>query len=148
MALRSPCTRRKFGAIIVKDDVIISTGYNGSVRGSLNCGEEIICLKDLHKEQPYKSYEHCPAVHAEVNVILNVAREGGAPTKGATLYLGYVKDGDVKKSDRPCQNCRRVIIQAGIKDVYYEDKDGKIQHEDVSDWVKMENEWMDKETRP
>ena len=144
VALRSPCSRRKFGAILVKDNVIISTGYNGSVRRAWNCGEDIICLKDLYQEKPYQSYDHCPAVHAEVNVILNAAREGKS-TVGSTLYLGYVNDSDKIKSDRPCRGCRRVVIQTGIKDVFYIDKDGELQHEMVSDWVKMEDDWLKKE---
>ena len=145
VASRSPCSRRKFGAILVKNGVIISTGYNGSVRGSVNCGEELMCLKDIHEEKPYSSYDHCPAVHAETNVILNVAREGITSTVGATLYLGY-SGGNKSHSDRPCRYCRRMIIQAGIKDIFYIDKNGKIQHENVSEWVDMENDWMEKET--
>lgn len=142
IASRSTCTRRRFGAILVRNDTIISTGYNGSVRGATNCGESIRCLKDLHKEPSYQSYEHCPAVHAEVNTILNAAREGHSTT-GATLYLNIGNsDGDKNKSDRPCRNCRREAIQAGIYDCYYVDNKGKVQHEFISDWVVLENNFM------
>lgn len=140
LALRSPCTRRKFGAVLVKDGCIISTGYNGSVRGSINCGVECFCLKDLHDEESIKSYDHCPAVHGEMNVIINAARRG-VSVDGATMYLDVIF-GTVSKRERPCFLCRRFMIQAGIKDIYFYGPDGKIGHELVSDYVKMENEWI------
>ncbi len=76
VAERSPCTRRKFGAIIVKDDAILSTGYKGSARGTKNCGEDVPCLKDLYGEKPYERHTYCPTVHAEVNAVINAARQG------------------------------------------------------------------------
>jgi dCMP deaminase len=140
VALRSPCIeRRRFGAILVKDDCIIATGYCGSVRGAMNSGIDFHCLKNLYNEGPMKSYEHCPSVHAEMNVILNAARKGTS-TIGATLFLS-----SPEKGDRPCFLCRRFCIQAGIKDCYYTNKDGSITHEEISDWVNMENEWMSNE---
>jgi dCMP deaminase len=148
VALRSPCiSRRRFGAILVKDDAIISTGYAGSVRGAMNCGIDSPCLKDLWQEAPYKSYEHCCSIHGEMNCIINAAR-AGIPTVGATLYLSEIND----KNERPCHLCRRFIIQAGIKDVFYYtcEKVGKrskikVQHEEVSDWIRLENEWIQNE---
>lgn len=140
LALRSPCTRRKFGAVIVLDSCIISTGYNGSVRGSTNCGVECPCLKDINNEESIKSYDHCPAVHGEMNSILNAARRG-VSVDGATMYLDVIF-GSVTKRERPCFLCRRFMIQAGIKDIYFYGPDGKIVHEYISDYVKMENDWM------
>ena len=157
IALRSPCiARRRFGAILVKDDAIIATGYAGSVRGAQNCGIDNPCLKDLWAEEPYKSYEHCCSIHAEMNCIINAARAGVSPV-GSTLYLGEVND----KMDRPCFLCRRFIIQAGIKDVYYYKVEKRpiaveqaglpkvidvlgmvVIHEQVAEWVTMENEWI------
>lgn len=132
---RSPCTRRQLGAILVKNDAIISSGYNGSIRGALNCGEEIPCLKDIHDEAHYTSFEFCPAVHAEQNAIINAGRTG-ISTVGATLFLNG------SQSDRPCHLCRRYCIQAGIKDCWYMNKDGIPVYEKVKEWIKMENEWM------
>ena len=87
VAERSSCSRRKFGAIIVKDDAILSTGYNGSARKTRNCGtDRMPCLKDIHKEAPNKSYIYFPAIHAEVNAIINAARIG-VSIVGGTLYL-------------------------------------------------------------
>lgn len=146
VALRSPYSRRRFGVILVKNDVIISTGYNGSARGTLNCGEELKCLKDIHHEKSLLSYEHCPAVHAEVNTLLNAAREGIC-TIGATLYLNIGNnDGDKTKSDRPCRDCRREVIQAGIVGCFYIDNEGDVCYESISTWKRMENEWMKKES--
>ena len=156
VALRSPCiSRRRFGAILVKDDAIIATGYAGTVRGAINCGVGCTCLKDLYGEEPYKSYEHCASIHGEMNAIINAARVG-ISTVGATLFLSEVND----RNDRPCHLCRRFIIQAGIKDVYYYKKEvtnkmhrtgflswSNVQlpifHEMVSEeWVKLENDWI------
>jgi dCMP deaminase len=142
MAERSPCSRRKFGAILVKNDTIISTGYNGSPRGTFNCGEDVKCLKDVHNEEHYKSYEHCPAIHAEMNVVINAARSG-ISTIDSTLFLS----GYENYSERPCILCRRFIIQAGVADCYYYDKEGKIVYEKVEEWQSMENEWMKNEER-
>jgi len=152
VAERSPCSRRKFGAILVKDDAIIATGYTGTVRGAKNCGVDTPCLKDLYNEEHCKSYEHCSSVHGEQNCIMNAARVG-ISTVGATMYLSEVND---KNDERPCHLCRRFIIQAGIKDVYYykckivipsglgESKKRIILfHEEVVDWVKLEDEWIE-----
>ena len=140
VAQRSPCVRRKFGAILVKNDSILSTGYNGSVRGSRNCGTEVPCIKDVKNEESYKSYEFCPAIHAEVNAVINAARNG-VSVYGATLYLAVVGV-EFKKGDRPCRNCRRVLINAGIKDAWFYDSELVLIHEEVKDWIQLENEWM------
>jgi dCMP deaminase len=138
VAERSSCSRRKFGAIIVKDDMIISSGYNGSARGTHNCGtEEMPCLKDLENEEHSTSYNFCPAVHAEQNAIIQA---DSIRRWGATMYLSPAGDA---KGDSPCFMCRRFIIQSGIKEIYYLDKERKITLENVSAWIKMENLWME-----
>ena len=109
----SRCRRRKFGAIITDSKgVILSQGYNGSARGSLNCGEDIPCIKDLYDAEHNKSYNYCSAVHAEENAIINAAR-GGVSVEGGTLFLGGNSGG------RPCQRCARTIINAGLSRVVY-----------------------------
>jgi dCMP deaminase len=156
VALRAPCgnTRRGFGAILVKDDAIIATGYAGSARGTINCGAGSPCLKDLYQEAPDKSYDHCCSIHAEQNCIINAAR-AGISTVGATLYLSEVHD----NGGRPCFLCRRFMIQAGIKDCYWYEKviDNKMErcgflswtnvhlpvyYETCDAWVKSDNEWI------
>ena len=131
VALRSPCLRRKFGAIIVVDDAIASTGYNGPARGSTNC-EEVGCLKDLMNAPHYGAYDLCPAVHAEENAVINAARTG-VKVLGGTLYIvGLTPDGKITAS-HPCDRCKRVLINAGIKQVITIE-DGKIIHINVDDW--------------
>lgn len=141
ISLRSCCTRRRFGAIIVKGDAIISAGYNGSCRGSLNCGIEVTCLKNAKKEESYKSYQYCPAVHGEMNAIINAARNG-ISVLGGTIY---VSEASGLNSDRPCHLCRRLMINAGLKDCYQLDSEGNLSHETLEDWVKIEDEWMRKQ---
>ena len=138
VAMKSPCSRRKFGAIIVKDGAIVSTGYNGSPRETINCGVEIKCLKDIANEERYTSYVNCPAVHAEQNAIINAARIG-VSVFGGTIYLASLNCGN---GDRPCHRCRREVINAGIKDCYYLDKSETLIHEQVNEWITIENAWM------
>ena len=121
VAKRSPCKRRKYGAIIVVGDAIVSTGYNGPARGSTNC--EIGCIKDLLNLPHLQAYEFCPAVHAEENAIINAARNGAA-VKGGVLYIsGYdVKTGEIVKAE-PCERCKRAIINAGIEKIVIKTSD-------------------------
>lgn len=116
---RSTCNRRHYGAVIVKDDVIIATGYNGSPRGEFNCCDApgYYCLRA--RASRYSGYEDCPAVHAEQNALLSVDR---ARCQGATLYLAceefstdtvdeqWIED----LTPRLCSFCERLIKNAGI----------------------------------
>ena len=131
----SRCRRRKFGAIITDSKgVILSQGYNGSARGSLNCGEDIPCIKDLYDAIHYGSYDLCSAVHAEENAIINAARKGTS-IEGGVLFLG----GDV--GGRPCRRCARTIINAGIFRIVYKTDVGHTSMH-ISSLVKQDNEWM------
>lgn len=109
VALRSTCIRRKYGAVIVKDDRIIATGYNGSARGERNCCDTGECWREMNNIPHGERYEECVAVHAEDNAISQAGRE----TIGATLYLAGFEDGEVIRA-RPCMMCRRKIKNAGI----------------------------------
>jgi dCMP deaminase len=135
VASRSTCTRRKFGAIIVKDDSIVATGYNGTIRGALNCGNDISCLKDLYKEEHGTSYEYCPAVHAEENACLMAGRQLAI---GGTMYIASLNGG----MDAPCYKCRRKIVQVGIKTVKYRTSDGIVSISAQNDYVNWDDEWM------
>lgn len=114
-AYRSTCIKRKYGAVIVKDDVVVSTGYNGSPRGYENCCDIGKCPRiELNMHQG-DGYGICRAVHAEQNALLNCSRE---QTMGADLYLAGVnpEDNSVHRA-KPCPVCARLIIQAGIRKV-------------------------------
>ncbi len=134
ICLRSPCIRRQFGAVIVKDDVVVSTGYNGPARGVVNC-MEVGCLKDELDLPHYSGYDYCDGVHAEENSIINAARHG-ASVLGGTLYLYGQKFRDNSPIEgKPCDRCKRAIINAGIREVVIKKSDGSIARIDVAEWV-------------
>ena len=139
VAQRSPCIRRRFGAIIVKDDAIVSTGYNGPARGSVNCNE-VGCLKDIMDLPSYTGYDYCPAVHAEENALLNAARHGSSVMGGILYLYGERVDGNITEEGRPCDRCKRALINAGIKEVVTLTPDGNIKKYKVSDWAKEDAE--------
>ena len=114
-AYRSTCIKRKYGAVIVKDDVVVSTGYNGSPRGYDNCCDTGNCPRIELGMHQGEGYGICRAVHAEQNALLNCSRE---QTMGADLYLAGVNpmDNSVHRA-KPCPLCARMIIQAGIRNV-------------------------------
>ncbi len=138
VSLRSPCLRRRFGAIIVVNDTIVSTGYNGPARGSVNC-YDIGCIKDLKDLPSYSAYDLCPAVHAEENAVVNAARNG-AKVFGGVLYIyGARPDGSPTPS-HPCDRCKRVLINAGIKKVVTKDEGGNIIEYDVNEWIEYDKQ--------
>lgn len=110
---RSTCIRRNYGAVIVKDDIIVATGYNGSARGEVNCCDTGECYREQHGIPHGERYELCKAVHAEMNAIIQAGYE---KTKGATLYLAGCDVTKKEKLDkpRPCKMCWRAIKNAGI----------------------------------
>lgn len=139
IAKRSPCTRRKVGAIIVKNDVIVSTGYNGPPRGSVNC-DEVGCLKDLTKAPHGTAWEVCPAVHAEENAVINAARQGSSVVNGTMYIAGEYQVKSSVEASEPCQRCKRLIINSGIDRVIILKSDGGIKEYRVRDWIR-EDMW-------
>ena len=111
VARRSTCIRRQYGAVIVQDDVIVATGYNGSPRGAVNCCDTGECWREEHHIPHGERYEMCQAVHAEANAIATGYREDMV---GATLYLVGIEDGKRMEDPRPCLQCERLIINARI----------------------------------
>ena len=113
---RGTCLRRSAGAIIVKNDVIISTGYNGAPRGRANCSDLGECRRETLGVPRGQRYELCRSVHAEANCIIAAPRE---EMLDSTLYLVMVdnRTGDLVGDTSPCEMCRRLIINAGIKQV-------------------------------
>jgi len=112
---RATCLRRNFGAVIVNHDQIISTGYNGSPRGSPNCSDIGECERQKLGINSGERYEICCSVHAEANAIIQTSRN---MLLGGTLYLFGENVGEKSVAvARPCQMCRRMIINAGISKV-------------------------------
>ena len=120
---RSTCIRRRYGAVIVKDNVIVSTGYNGAPRGSMNCVDKGSCKRKELNVPAGERYELCEAVHAEQNAVIN-----GQPErmKGATIYIAGFEEDNTFAEGKPCLLCRRMIQNAMIKEVVYLKKDGSI----------------------
>ena len=116
IAKRSTCLRRRFGAILVKNDSIIAAGYAGAPRGTPHCIDLGRCRRAELNVPSGQRYELCRGVHAELNAIISAARTG-APTVGSKMYLiGENYDGTLAQP-KPCSVCRRAIINAGIEEV-------------------------------
>ncbi len=131
---RSTCLRRKYGAIIVRNDEIISTGYNGAPRGRRNCIDLGRCLRNELGIPSGQRYELCRSVHAEANAIISAARRDCI---GATLYLAGRNGAtdEVLTDTTSCAMCRRLIINAGISKVICRVGETEYTVTDVRDWV-------------
>lgn len=116
IAMRSTCLRRQYGAVIVKNDQIISTGYNGAARGEDNCCDCGECWRERNGIPHGEQYEKCVAIHAEQNAIISASR---LDMIGATLYLAGFENGKRMPSEevKPCLICGRMIKNAGIDEV-------------------------------
>ena len=132
VAQRGTCLRRKFGAIIVKYDRIVSTGYAGAPHGRINCCDRGKCFRKENNIPAGTRYELCRSIHAEMNAIISASKE---EMEGATMYLvGIENDGSYTEADC-CSMCKRVIINAGIKTVVFRTKDGGARQIDVDEWI-------------
>ena len=138
VAERGTCMRRLFGAIIVKDDVIVSTGYNGAPRGRKNCNDLMSCIRDQLQIPRGERYEMCRSVHAEANAIIAAARER---MLGATLYMVCIspQTGEILPDTSSCMMCKRQIINAGIETVVVRDTKEDYRVIKVSDWVENDD---------
>ncbi len=131
---RATCLRRIFGAIIVKNDEIVSTGYNGAPRGRENCCDCGKCIRQELGVKRGERYELCRSVHAEANCIISAARRDMIDS---TLYLvgREVETGAYVENTAPCAMCKRLIINAGIKEVIVRDSKEKFHSFLVKDWI-------------
>ena len=131
---RSTCLRRKYGALIVKNDEILATGYNGAPRGRQNCSDLGHCTRSELKIPSGERYELCRSVHAEANAIISAARRD---MMGGTLYLvgREAADGTLIPDATPCGMCKRLIINAGISKVITRTGDREFITTNVRDWV-------------
>ncbi len=131
---RSTCLRRRFGAIIVKNDVIVSTGYNGAPRGRQNCNDLGVCMRDKLGIPRGERYELCRSIHAEANAIISASRE---QMLGSTLYLCCTdpKTGEIVGGMNCCMMCKRQVINAGIAKVVIRNNKLEYTEVDVNDWI-------------
>ena len=131
---RATCLRKKWGAVIVKNDEIISTGYNGAPRGRKNCNDLGYCVREKLNIPRGERYELCRSVHAEQNAIISAPRKDMI---GATLYMvgKDSKTGDYVENSSSCSMCKRVVINSGIAKVVVRDSKDKYREIDVQDCV-------------
>ncbi len=131
---RSTCLRKRYGAIIVKNDVIISTGYNGAPRGRKNCSDIGNCTRETLGIPRGERYELCRAVHSEANAIISASREN---MLGSSLYMCCTnpKSGEIISDTNSCMMCKRLIINAGISKVYLRDNKLEFREIDVESWI-------------
>ena len=139
---RATCLRRVFGAIIVKNDEIISTGYNGAPRGRRNCVDMGFCTRVAMKVPRGERYELCRSVHAEANAIISAARRDMV---GGTLYLvgRNAQTGELLHDATSCAMCRRMVINAGLSKVVIRTTASDFSVVDVQDWVNLEDDVPD-----
>ena len=129
---RCTCIRRHYGAVIVKNDEVISTGYVGAPRGRKNCSDLGICIREKLQIPRGERYELCRSVHAEANAIISCSRD---KMLGASLYLTgkECKTGEYIKNSCCCSMCKRMVINAGIAYVYVRDDKDNYRKIDVND---------------
>ena len=135
---RSTCLRKRYSVIIVKNDVIVSTGYNGAPRGRKNCSDIGSCMRDTLNIPRGERYELCRSIHAEANTIIAAARE---QMIGSDLYIACTdpKDGSIVPKTCSCMMCKRQVINAGISRVIVrEDKENYTIY-DVQDWIENDD---------
>ena len=135
---RATCLRRVYGAIIVKNDEIISTGYNGAPRGRRNCVDMGFCTREALQVPRGQRYELCRSVHAEANCIISAARSA---ILGGTLYLAGrdSKTGELLPDATSCSMCRRLIINAGIDRVVIRRTPSEYTAVHVEDWIREDD---------
>ncbi len=135
---RGTCLRRNFGAIIVKNDEIISSGYTGAPRGRANCMDLGTCRREELQVPRGERYELCRSVHAEANAIISASRRD---MLGGVLYLvgKDAKTGELVENTMPCAMCTRLIINAGIEFVVIRVTPDTYKIYSVSDWVKNDD---------
>ncbi len=134
---RGTCLRKLYGAVIVKNDEVISTGYVGAPRGRKNCSDLGVCIRQKMNIPRGERYEMCRSVHAEANAIISAERE---KMVGASLYLvgKEAGTGAYVKNSNCCSMCKRLVINAGIETVYVRDDEDHYRVVQVRDWIEQD----------
>ena len=140
---RGTCLRRNYGAIIVKNDEIISSGYTGAPRGRKNCIDIGTCRRETLNIPRGQRYELCRSVHAEANAIISAAR---SDMIGATIYLAGrdMQTGEIVPEASSCSMCKRMIINAGIQMVVIRRTKDEYKIINVSEWISDDDSLGDK----
>ena len=131
---RGTCLRRRFGAVIVKNDEVIATGYVGAPRGRQNCTDIGRCIREELQIPRGERYELCRSVHAEQNAIISASRN---EMIGSSLFLTGIDaaTGEYVENANCCSMCKRMIINSGIERVYIRDNEDDFRMIDVQEWI-------------
>lgn len=134
VSMRSTCLRRRYGAVIVKNDEVISTGYVGAPRGRKNCTDIGTCIRQKLSIPRGERYELCRSVHAEANAIISASRD---KMIGSDMYLAGAdaETGEYIPNSNSCSMCKRQIINAGIHRVYIRDSKDEYRMIEVQEWI-------------
>jgi dCMP deaminase len=130
---RATCFRRRYGAVVTKDYIIVSTGYNGAPAGMKDCLEVGKCTRKELQIPHGERYELCHSVHAEANAIIRASVD---ELKDATIYISGEDSGVGECHSEPCMMCKRMILNARIKKVVFSDGNGKFHVIKPKDWLK------------
>lgn len=139
---RGTCLRRNYGAIIVKNDEIISTGYSGAPRGRMNCSDLGYCIRQKLNIPRGQNYEKCRSVHAEANCIISASRRDMIDS---TLFLvgKDMETGEYVENATSCAMCKRLILNAGIERIIIRDSEDKYRAIIVSKWIEEDDSLSD-----
>lgn len=133
VSARATCLRRKYGAIITKDNIIVSTGYNGAPSGVKDCLEVGKCTRKELQIPHGERYELCHSVHAEANAILRASLE---ELRGAAMYIAGIDNRSNECYSEPCMMCKRMILNSGIAKVVYSDGNKRFVVINPKKWLK------------
>ena len=132
VAMRATCIRRRYGAVVTKENIIVSTGYNGAPAGMKDCLEVNKCTRTELQIPHGERYELCHSVHAEANAIIRASAE---ELKGATIYISGTDSGAGECVSEPCMMCKRMILNAMVNKVVYSDGNGAFLIVDPRAWL-------------
>ncbi len=134
VAQRGTCLRRNYGAVIVKNDEVISSGYVGAPRGRQNCSDMGVCIREKMMIPRGERYELCRSVHAEANAIISAPRH---EMIGSALFLAGMdaRTGEYVENACCCAMCKRLVINAGIVTVYVRDDKDHYRRIEVQEWI-------------
>jgi dCMP deaminase len=133
VASRATCLRRKYGAVITKNNIIVSTGYNGAPAGMKDCLEVGKCTRKELQIPHGERYELCHSVHAEANAIIRASVD---ELRGATIYIAGTDESDRECLSEPCMMCKRLILNARIAKVVYSGEGKGFKVIDPKSWLK------------
>jgi dCMP deaminase len=133
VSTRATCLRRKYGAVITKDNIIVSTGYNGAPAGMKDCLAVGKCTRKELQVPHGERYELCHSIHAEANAIIRASVE---ELKNAVIYISGNDTDEGECVSEPCMMCKRMILNAKVKKVVYSDGNGKFKVIDPKKWLK------------